>query len=172
MKWVTKLQENNIQEGKLNKTITAKIKDFKEIQQEIKDLESNRNQVSADDMDEFNSDLKELKSELDKSDMDICAAIDKVIERMPMMAEKVRKMAEARKSKGGQASAPKPAAQPKAEAQPQQQQQAPTPTPAQQQASGGQVEEKNEGGSWGKWILGGALVILTGGAAYNYFKNK
>ena len=170
MKWLTKLQENNIQEGKLNKTITAKIKDFKEIQQEIKDLESNRNQVSADDMDEFNSDLKELKSELDKSDMDICAAIDKVIERMPMMAEKVRKMAEARKSKGGQASAPKPAAQPKAEAP------TPTPTPAtapaQQQASGGQVEEKNEGGNWGKWILGGALVILTGGAAYNYFKNK
>jgi hypothetical protein len=169
MKWLTKLQENNIQEGKLNKTITAKIKDFKEIQQEIKDLESNRNQVSADDMDEFNSDLKELKSELDKSDMDICAAIDKVIERMPMMAEKVRKMAEARKSKGGQASAPKPAAQP----QPQPQASAPTQqAPAQQQASGGKVEEKKEGSNWGKWILGGALVILTGGAAYNYFKNK
>ena len=169
MKWVTKLQENNIQESKLNKTITAKIKDFKEIQQEIKDLESNRNQVSADDMDDFNSDLKELKSELDKSDMDICAAIDKVIERMPMMAEKVRKMAEARKSKGGQASAPKPAAQPKAEAQPQQQ--APTPTPAQQQASGGQVEEKKDT-NWGSVALGVLLVGLTGGLAYRYFKNK
>lgn len=172
MKWVTKLQDNNLQESNLNKGITSKIKEFKELQNEIAELEGNRSQVEADDVEEFENDLTDLKQELSNIDDAICVAIDKKIEKAPMMAEKVRKMAEARKNKsgnGGQAPAPKPTTQPKAPT--------PTPTPvaesapAQQKASGGQVEEK-KGNNWGSVALGVLLVGLTGGLAYKYFKNK
>jgi thiol:disulfide interchange protein len=172
MKWVTKLQDNNLQESNLNKGITSKIKEFKELQNEIAELEGNRSQVEADDVQEFENDLTDLKQELSKIDDAICLAIDKKIEKAPMMAEKVAKMQEARKNKsanGGQAPAPKPAQQ---EKQTQTQtQQAPSPKPAQQQASGGQVEEK-KGTNWGSVALGVLLVGLTGGLAYKYFKNK
>ena len=171
MKWVTKLQDNNLQESNLNKGITSKIKEFRELQNEIAELESNRSQVEADDVQEFENDLTDLKQELSNIDDAICLAIDKKIEKAPMMAEKVRKMAEARKAKGGQASAPKPTTQPKAEV-PTQQTQTPTAAaPAQQKASGGEVEEK-KGNNWGNVALGILLVGLTGGLAYKYFKNK
>ena len=175
MKWLSKLQENNIQESKLGKRITAKIVEFKQLDAEIKQLEANKGQVPAEDLEEFNSDLAQLKTELADADAIICVDIDKYIANIPVMAEKVKKMQDARKAKGGQAPAPKPAQQ-QQQAPTQQQAAAPTQqqAPAQQQvaANGGQVAEKKEGTNWGKWILGGALVLLTGGAAYNYFKNK
>ena len=172
MKWVTKLQDNNLQESNLNKGITSKIKEFKELQNEIAELESNRSQVEADDVQEFENDLTDLKQELSKIDDAICVGIDKKIENAPKMAQKVAKMQEARKNKsanGGQAPAPKPAQQ---EKQTQTQtQQAPAPKPAEQKASGGEVEEK-KGNNWGNVALGILLVGLTGGLAYKYFKNK
>ena len=153
MKWVTKLQDNNLQESNLNKGITSKIKEFKELQNEIAELEGNRSQVEADDVQEFENDLTDLKQELSKIDDAICVGIDKKIENAPKMAQKVAKMQEARKNKsanGGQAPAPKP---------------------AEQKASGGEVEEK-KGNNWGNVALGILLVGLTGGLAYKYFKNK
>ena len=172
MKWVTKLQDNNLQESNLNKGITSKIKEFKELQNEIAELEGNRSQVEADDVQEFENDLTDLKQELSKIDDAICVGIDKKIENAPKMAQKVAKMQEARKNKsanGGQAPAPKPAQQ---EKQTQTQtQQAPAPKPAEQKASGGEVEEK-KGNNWGNVALGILLVGLTGGLAYKYFKNK
>ena len=172
MKWVTKLQDNNLQESNLNKGITSKIKEFKELQNEIAELEGNRSQVEADDVQEFENDLTDLKQELSNIDDAICVGIDKKIENAPKMAQKVAKMQEARKNKsanGGQAPAPKPAQQ---EKQTQTQtQQAPAPKPAEQKASGGEVEEK-KGNNWGNVALGILLVGLTGGLAYKYFKNK
>ena len=172
MKWVTKLQDNNLQESNLNKGITSKIKEFRELQNEIAELEGNRSQVEADDVQEFENDLTDLKQELSKIDDAICVGIDKKIENAPKMAQKVAKMQEARKNKsanGGQAPAPKPAQQ---EKQTQTQtQQAPAPKPAEQKASGGEVEEK-KGNNWGNVALGILLVGLTGGLAYKYFKNK
>ena len=173
MKWVTKLQDNNLQESNLNKGITSKIKEFKELQNEIAELEGNRSQVEADDVQEFENDLTDLKQELSKIDDAICVGIDKKIENAPKMAQKVAKMQEARKNKsanGGQAPAPKPTTQPKAPTP------TPTPTataaaPAEQKASGGEVEEK-KGNNWGNVALGILLVGLTGGLAYKYFKNK
>jgi alanyl-tRNA synthetase len=170
MKWLSKLQENNFEESKLNKTITSKINEFREIQDEIAELEGNKNQVLPEDMEDFENDLKELKIELNKVDDAICLAIDKKIEKAPMMAEKIAKMVEARKGKsgnGGQPTTPKPAAQQSA---PTQTQQAPQPKPIQQE-DGGQVEEK-KGTNWGSVALGVLLVGLTGGLAYRYFKNK
>ena len=80
MKWLAKLQQNNIEESKLGKKITAKINEYKQVNNEIKELEADRSQISSEDLEEFDNDLQELKDELGVMENNICSEIDKYIE--------------------------------------------------------------------------------------------
>lgn len=150
MKWLAKLQENNIEESKLGKKITAKINEYKEVDKEIKDLEADRGKISSEDLEEFDNDLKELKGDLDSLENDICAEVDKHIANIPMNQERARKMQEGKKAKAGVQKQPeqKPTTVPAPEV---------TPTPE---------KKTNIGGL----ILGLGLVILTGGLAAKYLR--
>jgi predicted nuclease with TOPRIM domain len=53
MKWLVKLQENNIEESKLNKKITAKINEYKDADKEIKQLDADRSQISSEDIERY-----------------------------------------------------------------------------------------------------------------------
>jgi len=140
MKWLAKLQQNNIEESKLGKKITAKINEYKEVDGEIKQLESDRSQISSEDLEEFDNDLKELKVEFRNLEKTICAEVDKYIVNIPMNQERARKMQEGKKAKA-EGKTP------------------PTPQPEKKTGIGG-------------FLLGLGLVILTGGLAAKYLRNK
>jgi len=146
MKWLAKLQENKIEESKLGKKITAKINEYKEVDGEIKQLESDRSQISSEDLEEFDNDLKELKVELGVLENDICAEVDKYIVNIPMNQERARKMQEGKKAKAEVQTPPTPQSEP-------------TPQPEKKTGIGG-------------LLLGLGLVILTGGIAAKYLRNK
>ena len=152
MKWLAKLQENKIEESKLGKKITAKINEYKEVDGEIKQLESDRSQISSEDLEEFDNDLKELKDELGVLENDICSEVDKYIINIPMFQERARKMQDGRKAKaeGQTPTTPTPEVTPTLEV---------TPT----------TEKKT---NIGGLLLGLGLVILTGGIAAKYLRNK
>jgi chromosome segregation ATPase len=153
MKWLAKLQENNIEESKLGKKITAKINEYKEVDNEIKELEADRSQISSEDLEEFDNDLKELKGELGSLENDICSEVDKYIVNIPMNQERARKIQEGKKAK--------------AEGQTPQTSTPQTSTP--QTETTPQPEKKT---SIGGLLLGLGLVILTGGIAAKYLRNK
>jgi hypothetical protein len=155
MKWLAKLQQNNIEESKLGKKITAKINEYKEVDNEIKELEADRSQISSEDLEEFDNDLQELKDELGVMENNICSEIDKYIENIPMNQERARKMQEGKKAKAeGQTP------------------QTPTPqTPTPQTETTPQTEPKKKT-SIGGLLLGFGLVLLTGGIAAKYLRNK
>ena len=149
MKWLAKLQENNIEEGKLGKKITAKINEYKEVDGEIKELEADRGEISSEDLEEFDNDLKELKDELGVLENDICSEVDKYIINIPMFQERARKMQDGKKAKA-EGQTPTTPTTPTPEV---------TPTPEKKTGIGG-------------FILGLGLVILTGGLAAKYLRNK
>jgi predicted nuclease with TOPRIM domain len=146
MKWLAKLQQNNIEESKLGKKITAKINEYKEVDGEIKQLESDRSQISSEDLEEFDNDLKELKDGLSVLENDICSEVDKYITNIPMNQERARKMQEGKKAKAEVQTPPTPQTEP-------------TPQPEKKTGIGG-------------LLLGLGLVILTGGIAAKYLRNK
>lgn len=146
MNWLKKVQDNNLQENKLGKKITAQIDEYKSVDAQIKELESNRNDIDEEDLEEFESDLKDLKEGLKDLDKEICKQIDKYIADIPMNQERARKMQEGRKA----AQASKAAIEPE-----------PQPEP--------QSEPKKKSGIGG-FLFGTALVILTGGLLAKYLK--
>ena len=152
MKWLAKLQQNNIEESKLGKKITAKINEYKEVDNEIKQLESDRSQISSEDLEEFDNDLKELKVELGNLEKTICAEVDKYIVNIPMNQERARKMQEGKKAKAEGQTPPTPQPEPTPQTEP-------TPQPEKKTGIGG-------------LLLGLGLVILTGGIAAKYLRNK
>lgn len=157
MNWLKKVKDNNLQENKLGKKIIAQIDEYKSVDAQIKELESNRNDIDEEDLEEFESDLKDLKEGLKDLDKEICKQIDKYIEDIPMNQERARKMQEGKKAKQAEkATPPNPEPQPEPEPKPQ-----PNPEP--------QPEPKKKSGIGG-FLLGAALVLITGGIAAKYLK--
>lgn len=155
MNWLKKLQENNIEEKKVSKKIASKIDEYKEIDAQIKELEAERDGIAEEDMQEFENDVAELKTDLKNLDKNICSMIDKYVADLPALAERAKKMQEGRKAAqtAKAATAIEPEPQPELEPQP-----APEPQP-----------EKKKSGIGG-FILGAALILITGGIAAKYLK--
>ena len=158
MKWLAKLQQNNIEESKLGKKITAKINEYKQVNNEIKELEADRSQISSEDLEEFDNDLQELKDELGVMENNICSEIDKYIQNIPMNQERARKMQEGKKAKAEGQTPQTPTPQ--------------TPTPQTQTPQTETTPQPEKKTSIGGLLLGLGLVILTGGIAAKYLRNK
>jgi len=169
MKWLSKLQSSGVDEAKFGKKLKEQIAEFKDLKSEIEGLEAQKGSVPPENIEEFTSELNGLKEDLNAIDGDIVVGIDKYIANSEASRGRVAAMQEGRKRKAEEKKAasgtptPTPTPAPTLTS-------APAPTPKADGEGAVVVPEKKT--NWTNWILGGVAVLLTGGIAYNMFKNR
>lgn len=174
-KFEKKINELNLEKGKLSKTLNQNIKDFEVLEQSLKGLRAELRQAEASQDDEaidrLNQEVEELEGELINFDEVLVDKVQNYADNYDSYQLRLKKMEEGRKAKAAAKTAPAPESEPTpapvATPKPSPQPTAapvndPTPTP--------KVEEKEKKET--NWLLWGVLGVAGIFVGINLFKNK
>lgn len=173
-KFEKKINELNLEKGKLSKTLNQNIKDFEVLEQSLKGLRAELRQAEAseddEEIDRLNQEVEELEGELINFDEVLVDKVQNYADNYDSYQLRLKKMEEGRKAKAAAKTSseseltpapiatPKPASEPTAASV-----NDPTPTP--------KVEEKEEKKET-NWLLWGVLGVAGIFVGINLFKNK
>jgi cell division protein FtsN len=173
-KFEKKINELNLEKGKLSKTLNQNIKDFEVLEQSLVGLRAELRHAEADgndeEIDRLTQEVEELEGELMNFDEVLVDKVQNYADNYDSYQLRLKKMEEGRKAKAAAKTAPTseptpaPAATPKPSPEPTAAPvNDPTPTPKVEE-----VEEK-KGTNWLLWGVLGVAGIFVG---INLFKNK
>ena len=174
-KFEKKINELNLEKGKLSKTLNQNIKDFEVLEQSLKGLRAELRQAEASQDDEaidrLNQEVEELEGELINFDEVLVDKVQNYADNYDSYQLRLKKMEEGRKAKAAAKATPAPESEPTpapvATPKPSPEPIAapinePTPTP--------KVEEKEKKET--NWLLWGVLGVAGIFVGINLFKNK
>lgn len=174
-KFEKKINELNLEKGKLSKTLNQNIKDFEVLEQSLKGLRAELRQAEAsqddEEIDRLNQEVEELEGELINFDEVLVDKVQNYADNYDSYQLRLKKMEEGRKAKAAAKTAPAPESEPTpapvATPKPEPEPTAapvndPTPTP--------KVEEKEKKET--NWLLWGFLGVAGIFVGINLFKNK
>ena len=174
-KFEKKINELNLEKGKLSKTLNQNIKDFEVLEQSLKGLRAELRQAEAsqddEEIDRLNQEVEELEGELINFDEVLVDKVQNYADNYDSYQLRLKKMEEGRKAKAAAKTAPAPESEPTpapvATPKPEPEPTAapvndPTPTP--------KVEEKEKKET--NWLLWGFLGVAGIFVGSNLFKNK
>lgn len=178
-KFEKKINELNLEKGKLSKTLNQNIKDFEVLEESLKGLRAELRQAEASQDDEaierLNQEVEELEGELINFDEILVDKVQNYADNYDSYQLRLKKMEEGRKAKAAAKATPAPqsepapaaVATPKAPSEPIAPQSEPTPAPT----PAPKVEEKEEKKET-NWLLWGVLGVAGIFVGINLFKNK
>lgn len=174
-KFEKKINELNLEKGKLSKTLNQNIKDFEVLEQSLKGLRAELRQAEASQDDEaidrLNQEVEELEGELINFDEVLVDKVQNYADNYDSYQLRLKKMEEGRKAKAAAKTAPAPESEPTpapvATPKP-----APEPTepPVNDPTPTPKVEEKEKKET--NWLLWGVLGVAGIFVGINLFKNK
>lgn len=183
-KFEKKINELNLEKGKLSKALNQNIKDFEILEQSLSGLRAELRQAEAseddEEIDRLNQEVEELEGELINFDEVLVQKVQSYSDNYDSYQTRVKKMEEARKAKAAAKATPTPTPTPDTTIAPVattkstpalEQITAPTnepnPTPKVEEK-----EEKKEEKKETNWLLWGALGVAGIFVGINLFKNK
>lgn len=174
-KFEKKINELNLEKGKLSKTLNQNIKDFEVLEESLKGLRAELRQAEASQDDEaierLNQEVEELEGELINFDEILVDKVQNYADNYDSYQLRLKKMEEGRKAKAAAKTAPAPESEPTpapvATPKP-----APEPTepPVNDPTPTPKVEEKEKKET--NWLLWGVLGVAGIFVGINLFKNK
>jgi outer membrane biosynthesis protein TonB len=172
-KFEKKLKELGLTEEKVSNGLRKKIASFRENESILDEISSRLKSpdFSEEEKEKIKEDYNSLESVLDEWDTNLVNDVIKFDRNKDKYAEmgknlKPRQKKNATGTKQDEpAPAPAPAPQPEPEPQPE-----PQPKPEPQPEP--QAEPQKEKSDTASWILGGLLLVLSGGLVYKFMKNK
>jgi cell division protein FtsN len=115
-KFEKKINELNLEKGKLSKTLNQNIKDFEVLEQSLKGLRAELRQAEASQDDEaidrLNQEVEELEGELINFDEVLVDKVQNYADNYDSYQLRLKKMEEGRKAKAAAKTAPAPESEP------------------------------------------------------------
>lgn len=173
-KFEKKINELNLEKGKLSKTLNQNIKDFEVLEQSLSGLRAELRQAEAsqddEEIDRLNQEVEELEGELMNFDEVLVDKVQNYADNYDSYQLRLKKMEEGRKAKAAAKNAPasEPTPAPVATPKPSPE---PIAAPISEPIPTPKVEEKEEKKDT-NWLLWGVLGVAGIFVGINLFKNK